>query len=243
MGVLDFIKPKSAIEKASKNLQEPYAQPDVRQGAMDKLFELGTDEAYRVLLKRFTFSAHGHTADESEKRSLVERLVATGEPVVPALKSFISGEKKNITYPIEALRGILSHEENRTFLKGVLQQYEPSDHRSTQAKATLVVALSELLDRAEVEVLVPYLDDHSDDVQFRTIAAIEHLKAKEAGDALMAVCAAEEHAPRIQRRAAQALAALEVNVRPRFDDFAPELKGEYMIDKKGRLQKKTAAGG
>lgn len=240
MGVLDFIKPKSALEKASKNLREPYAQPDVRQTAMDKLFEIGTEEAYANLLQRFSFNANGHTADEAEKRMLVERLRDTGEPVRPALEQYIATQK-TITYPIEALRGMVAAPEAKDFLKSVLQKYEPQDHRSTQAKSTLVVTLSELLDRSEADALTPYLNDHSDDVQYQTIAALEQLGNPDVGPALAAVCASDEHAPRVQRRAAAALANMEINVRSQFESFANELKGEYMIDKKGRLQKKTGA--
>lgn len=240
MGVLDFIKPKSALEKASKNLREPYAQPDVRQTAMDKLFEIGTEEAYANLLERFSFNANGHTADEAEKRMLVERLSDVGEPVRPALENYIA-TKKTITYPIEALRGMVPAPEAKDFLKSVLAKYEPQDHRSTQAKATLVVTLGEMLDRSEADVLVPYLHDHSDDVQFQTIAALEHLGNPDVAPALAEVCTSEEHAPRIQRRAAAALQTMEVSVRGKFESFASELKDEYMIDKKGRLQKKTGA--
>lgn len=239
MGVLDFIKPKSALEKASKNLREPYAQPDVRQGAMDKLLEIGTEEAYDALLQRFSFNASGHTADEAEKRMLVERLREVGEPARPAVERYISTQK-SITYPIEALRGLVSAEEAKGVLKAVLRQYEPQDHRSTQAKATLVVTLGELLDASEAEALTPYLHDHSDDVQFQTIAALEHLGNPDVASEVAQVCTSEAHAPRIQRRAAAALARLEVSVRSHFEDFAADLKDEYMMDKKGRLQKKTA---
>lgn len=241
MGVLDFIKPKSPLEKASKNLREPYAQPDVRQAAMDKLFEIGTEAAYEHLLERFSFNANGHTADEAEKRMLVERLVRVGEPALPALKKYISTQK-TISYPIRALLEIMPRDEAKAVLIEALRQYEPQDHRSTQAKATLVVTLGEILDRSEAQILTPYLDDHSDDVQFQTIAALEALHCADAGPELAEVCTSDEHAPRVQRRAAAALAHLEVNVKSRFDGFSSELKGEYMIDKKGRLQKKTAAG-
>jgi len=166
--------------------------------------------------------------------------VETKEPVVGALKRYIENEK-TITYPIRALDGILDHAEACEFLKSVLRKYEPQDHRSSQAKATLIVSLGEMLDKSEAEILCPYLDDHADDVQFQTIAALEHLGNPDVGRALARVCTSDEQAPRIQRRAAAALAELGVNVRSQFENFASELKDEYMIDKKGRLQKKTAA--
>ncbi len=238
MGLLDFLKPKSALEKAEKDLREPYAQPDVREAAMDKLFEMNTQEAYRVLMKRFGYNAHGQIADETEKRTLVDRLISVGEPALESIKATIATEKA-ITYPIRALMGILDKADAKSFLVDTLQNYEASDHRSTQAKSTIIVTLGELLDRSEYEVLIPYLHDHSDDVQFQAVVALEHLRATDARDGLVEVCTSDLHAARVQRRAAQALEQLEVSVRGRFEDFGAELRDEYLLDKKGRLARKS----
>mgnify|MGYP006270577835 CR=1 FL=1 len=239
MGVWDLFKSKPPVEKASKQLREPYAQPEARETAMNKLFEIGTDEAYDAVLKRFTFNASGQIADESEKRQLVERLAATGQAVVPALQRFIRTES-NLTFPIQALQQILPGPEVTEFLVETLQSHDPRDHRSTQAKTQLVVSLAELLPSDRAEVLVPYLHDHSDDVQFQVIVALEHLAHPPTKDALIDVCCTDEHAGRIRRRAAQALAALEWSVKHRFEDFDPELRDEWQVTKKGSLSKRTA---
>lgn len=237
MGVFDFLKPKTPLEKASKDLQEPYAQPDVRQAAMDKLFELESEEAYKVLLKRFTFNANGQIADENEKRTLVGRLAETGEPVVPELERFIKTEKA-ITFPIQALQRILPEDESRAFLLETLTEKDPQDHRSIQAKVTLLAVLAEVARPEDAETIVPYLEDHADDVQVQAIEVLQSLaNEKTSKDALVEVCCSELHAPRVRRRAASALASLQWSVKNRFDHFDPELKSEWSIDKAGRLQR------
>jgi hypothetical protein len=237
VGVFDFLKPKSALEKASKQLREPYAQPDYRQGAMDKLFEIGTDEAYRELLKRFAFNANGAIADESEKRMLVDRLVEVGEPVVQPLKDFIRNEKA-ITFPIQALERILPAEEADAFLSETLSALDPQDHRTVQPKAILLVALSERLSGEQARIFVPYLSDHSDDVQYQCIEALQRLADPGTRDALIELCTSDLNAARIRRRAAQALATLAWPVKDRYDDFDPELRAEWGLNKQGVLVKK-----
>lgn len=240
MGLLDIIKPKSPLQKAAENVREPYAQPDVRRGAMDKLFEIGTEEAYQALLRRFTINAHGQIADESEKRELVDKLVQLGTPALPALQTFIETEKKAISFPVRAVCRILDDEDAIAFLKGVLQGYEPEDHRSVHAKNTLLHTLGEMVDGSEAELFVPYLQDHDDDVQMQAIAALEHLAEDRTREALIEVCTNDAHAPRVQRRAAQALLDLGWSVRDHYADFDGELKGEYLLGKKGQLVKKRS---
>lgn len=240
MGLLDRLKPKSPLQKAAENVREPYAQPEVRRGAMDKLFEIGTDEAYEALLRRFAINAHGQIADESEKRELVDMLANVGQPVLPALQKFVETEKKSIAFPIRAICKIMDSEDAVAFLEGVLKGYEPEDHRSVAAKNILIASLGEMVDGDKAELFVPYLHDHDDDVQVQAIAVLEHLAEERTREALVEVCCGEAHAARVQRRAAQALLDLGWSVKDRYGDFHPELKDEYLLGKKGHLVKKKS---
>lgn len=237
MGILDFLKPKSPLEKNAKAVKEPYSQPEYRREAMDKLFAMGTDEAYKALLGRFTITASGQIADEQEKRELVDRLAEVGEPVLDQVKEFIRGEQ-SIVFPIQALCRILGREDARAFLIETLHRYEPLDHRSIKAKITLVTSLTDLAEPEHAEVFVPYLQDHDDDVQFNAIVALEKLANPDTCAPLAKVCCGDDHAQRIQRRAAHALADLGWNVKPFYEGFNEELKSEYLLGKKGVLVKK-----
>lgn len=239
MGLLDILKPKSPLEKASKQVLEVYAQPEYRRTAMDKLFEIGTPESYKALLMRFTINANGQIADESEKRDLVDQLVERGAEALPSIKEFIRTEKKAITFPIRALTRILSKDEAIAFLQETLQSYEPMDHRSVHAKLALVIVLGELLASEHAELFVPYLDDHSDDIQFQAVVALERLALGATKDSLIKVCQGDLHAARVKRRAAQALATLGWSVKGQYDTFDEELKAEYIVGKKGQLIAKS----
>lgn len=239
MGLGDLFKRQSPIEKLGKDLREPYAQPEVRRGAMNKLIEMGTPEAYDALLSRFTFNASGHIADEEEKRDLTDELVRIGKPMVEPIRKFVKKEKA-ISFPLRAVIKILERKEALAFMMEMLSGMEPLDHRTTQQKTHLIVALSELQGAEHAQKLVPYLDDHHDDVQFQAVEALEKLKDPATYDALAAVCTGDKHSARIMRRAAHALEVLEVDVKGRYDQFNAELKSEYQVTKKGTLAKKTA---
>jgi HEAT repeat protein len=239
MGLLDLIKPKSPLEKATKALREAYSQPEYRRQAMEKLIEIGTEEAYAALLQRFTFNSHGQIADESEKNDLVEELVNIGPPIVPALKKFIQTEKQ-IAFPIRALARLLERPELLAFLTESLQRYEPLDHRSTKAKAMLILALHDFGGSEQALVIVPYLDDHDDDVQFQAITALEKLKNESTREALIQVCCGDRHAGRIQSRAAQALCDLEWSVKGSFEQMSSEVRATFNLSKKGTLVRKGA---
>jgi hypothetical protein len=237
---MDVFKRKTPLEKAAKDLREPFAQPDVRRAAMAKLLEIASPESYEALLMRFSFNANGNIADEEEKRDLVEELVKVGEPMVDPIKRFVRKEKA-VGFPLQVLSKILDRQTYLAYLVEALRAMEPLDHRTTEAKRAIVSTLGEMGGVEEAAALVPYLGDHHDDVQSDAIEAIERLKNEATYAALIEVCCSDKHSPRIQRRAATALENLAVWVKDQFERFNAELKGEYLLGKKGTLAKKGAA--
>ncbi len=238
MALKDLFRKKSPIEKAEKDLCEPYAQPEVRRGAMSQLLEIGTDAAYRSLLKRFKFNSHGNIADESEKRDLVGHLVAVGEDAVEPIKDFVRKEKA-ILFPLRALSQIVSREEYVAFVVETLKAIDPLDHRLTESKRVLITVLGDLSAKDHLSDVLPYLGDHHDDVQVQAIEVLERFELDEPGP-LAKLCTDETHSARVQRRAAQALEHLKLNVKSAFEAFNDELKKEYTLGKKGTLVKKSA---
>ncbi len=239
MGLMDIFKKKTPIEKALKDLREAYAQSEVRRGAMASLLEMGTPEAYEALLVRFTFAANGHIADESEKRDLVQYVVDVGEPMVEPIKEFIATEKA-ITFAIRALSQLMSKEACVAFLVETLSAKEPLDHRTTDAKRALAIAIGDLGKLEDAKALVPYLEDHSDDVQINVVDAIGRLDNPETAADLAGVCCRDTHAARIQSRAAHVIMEHGWSMKHHFDKFIGEVKSEFLIDKKGMLKKKKS---
>ena len=235
VGIFDFLKPKSAVEKAAKQVREAYAQPDYRREAMQKLLKIGTEEAYDALLTRFSVKANGQIADEQEKRDLVEELVAVGEPALPSVERYIFQEKTAIAFPIRILKELVPEAVAVDKLLMALAQYEPLDHLSSNAKVALVDGLADILPKSQASVLFPYLNDHSDDVQASVIDVVENIAPEGVTEALVEICTQDQHSGRIIRRAAKALSVLETPVRAWYDKFDEELKDAWILGKKGQL--------
>lgn len=240
MALKDLLRRKSPVEKASKDLREAFAQPDVRRAAWATLLDIGTEEAYDELLRRFTFNANGNIADESEKRDLTADIVHVGEEMIGALKRYIAKEKALI-FPIRAMSQLLSREDCLAFLIETLGHKEPLDHRSTEAKRALIIAIGDTGGPEHAAALVPYLEDHHDDVQTQAIEAIERLSTPETIEALAEVCCRDTHSGRVQTRAALALINLEYSAKKTYARFQPEVKSEFVLGKKGQLVRKSGA--
>jgi HEAT repeat protein len=239
MGLLDLVQRKTPVERAKKQLLEPYAQPEVRRGAVDKLFDIGTPEAYGALVQRFTFSANGQISDEAEKRELLERLTLVGAPVVAPLKAFVRGGK-SITFALRALLEILDPQEGLAFCLETLESHPAGDHRTSQAKMALVTTIADVGNADSAVRLLPYLHDHADDVQFQTVLALEQIGDERICKGVCDVCTSDLHASRVLRRAAELLAKKEWVVRDDFPRFVDELRETYGVSKTGHLVPRSA---
>ena len=235
VSLLDLLKPKSPLEKARKQVREAYAQPEYRREAMDKLLEIGSEEAITALLGRFTVNASGQIADEDEKRDLVEMLVDAKDKTLEPLKTFIRTQKKFLAFPIRAYVRMVDRAEARAFLRETLAQYEPLDHRSTHAKAILLTSLADLGGEETAETIAPYVADHDDDVQYVAVESLERLGNRQLASQLTDVCTSDDHSARVKRRAADALCKLGWSVKPAYSRFDAELKSAYILGKKGQL--------
>ena len=242
MGFLDGIfggdKPNDKnIAKLVVRVKERYAQPEYRREAMEKLLEWATPESITGALQRFTVVAQSPHWDEEEKRWLVDELAQLGAPAREALKKFLSREN-NIAFAARALQKLDKPDEYVEDLIQVLRAHPPEDYRSTQGKTELIACLAELNDARVVEVLVPYLDDHGDDVQCAVVDAIERLwpKAAPADGALhrlQAMVADDARSARVLRHTASAMQRLGMPI-DATKPLAPAVAEDFVV-KEGKL--------
>jgi hypothetical protein len=215
MGLFDIFKAKpskDAILGQVRKAKEVYAQPEYRRMAMEKLLKWGDDESISGLLERFCVVVQSPHWDEDEKRWLVEELVKLGQPVLPLLREFIL-KKNEVNHALLAYRNIVNDDQAyQVFLIEALQARPPSDHRSVQGKQELIALLGEFTAASLADLLLPYLDDHSDDVQCAAIDALasssdEAVKAK-----LISMLASEIHSARVLRKAARVVCDQKMSV-------------------------------
>jgi hypothetical protein len=186
MGFLDALfggdkSGQKAVDKLMLRLKERYAQPEYRREAMDKLLAMGSPEAYAAVLKRFTVVVQSPHWDEEEKRWLCDELGTRGEPAREAVRAFLAVED-HVAFAAKTLRKLSpSSEVWLADLVAALQKRPPEDHRTTQGKAELINQLKDNGDHTIVLPVLPYVDDHADEVQLAAWDCLEH-HAPESGD-------------------------------------------------------------
>lgn len=252
MGLLDFFSKgplsEKKIAKIAKLACNPFAQPDIRMREMHRLLEDGSDLAYRGLLKRFSSNASGAIADEDEKKFLEDAVVDVGEPIVVPLKDYIRMEKQ-LSYALRALKRILGTQEAVPYFLEVLHKHGTESYRSTDAKLQLVWQLAEdLYEEGVFSSLVPFLQDHSDDVRWAVMDLLERVVdekdiswagVEESQRLLGELITVEEASPRILQRACKILHEREWAIPQDADSLVPDLAESYFLDKKRFVRKRA----
>ncbi len=213
MGLLDFFKngpSPDAIASQVRKAKEHYAQPDYRRMAMDKLLKWDTDESIKGLLERFTVVVQSPHWDEEEKCWLVDEIVQKGERMIPILREFLL-EKNEVNHALIALKKLVPDTKAYSnLLIEALNKRPPSDHRSVQAKREIIAAISDLEDRAMDALLVPYIEDHSDDVQCLTIEILGKSQDQSIEHKLIELLKSDVHSARVVRMSAKVIADKKV---------------------------------
>ena len=239
VGLFDLIKPndKKKIEGLVKKVKEPYAQPEVRREAMEGLFKMGTDDALRGVLKRFTFVCQSLHWDGEEKRWLIDELARTGTPAVQPVKDFIH-QDDNVVLAIRALEKLLDAQQVTETLISALQARAPDAYRATQAKLEIIDHLGSgpVSDRAW-EAVQPYLEDHSDDVRAKVLEVVEGWSLEAAAAQVARLLLDDTLSARVHRQAAQCLCALKARLSP-APVLPPAAQEDYTVDGDGQVIRK-----
>lgn len=231
MGLLDFFKSgpsKNAILGQVRKAKEIYAQPEYRRMAMEKLLKWGTDESIRGLLERFSVVVQSPHWDEDEKRWLMEELVKLDSKALPILKEFIMN-KNEVNYALMAYRKIIKDDHQyKDLLVEALKHRPPSDHRSVMGKQEIIASLSEFEPDYYRAIILPYLFDHSDDVQCAVIDALAKSNDFEVKEELIKLLSSEEHSARVLRAVAQLISQQGIAMEPNTE-LADAVREDFTI--------------
>lgn len=244
MGFLDGLfggdKPNQKnIDKLVLRVKERYAQPEYRREAMERLLAWNTPESIFAVLARFTVVAQSPHWDEEEKRWLVDELADKGAPAREALKKFLSKEN-HVAFAARALQKMGTKEEYVNDLVAALRARPPDDYRSTQGKTELVASLAETDEVSVVDALLPYVDDHGDDVQCAVVDALGRLWPKITDPAtasatakLQAVITDDARSARVLRHTATTMQKLGLPI-DATKPLAPAVAEDFLV-KDGKL--------
>jgi hypothetical protein len=213
------------IAKQVTHLKEQYAKPEYRQMAMDKLLEWGTRECLVGLLNRFKVVVQSPHWDEEEKRWVVNEMAQLGDPAKDVLREFVIAENE-VTYAITALSRLCSQAELIEILKTALLARSPEDHRSSESKMELIAALEEHEPADLSKLLIPYLDDHHDDVKCITLDVLAQKQETLAYPKMISMLAEDFHSAGVLRHTASKVCELNLEL-PEDFKLAPEVEEDF----------------
>lgn len=223
------------MARARKKVRQPHGDASVRMGAAEKLYSMGTPEALRALLDRFTIAVSPSVEDEQEKQEVCDWLVAAGAASVAPLEDFLKTER-NVYWPLVALRRILPRSRYADRIAELLNHFWENPPASPEPLVQLIRAVEDVEHEEMAGIVGRFLDDMDDDV---VLAAADFFFARpeEVGRELVLKCYVEiEDRARVRAGILDGLARHGWSVtgfRPAVEESLPE---GYSLTRGGRVR-------
>lgn len=223
------------LGRLRKKLTQRFGQPEDRERAALQLADIGTDDAVRILLQRFTFTTEKATADQDEKHLIVELLEDIGEKAAPVVREYIE-KQIEVAWAVRALRKMQSSEEVNGFIFDYLDGATSEDEEPRKL-AEMIKALRKVQDARTVKVVAPLLEDYDDEVRFAAIETLQDAGQAEAREPMLErLVSDEEDSMRVKLRILEALESNGWEVkgyRKAVEEMLPE--GWY-LDRAGHIK-------
>lgn len=238
MDLLGFLRPspERQIQKLRKKVKEPHGDPSVRQGAAQKLADMGTPAAIRALLDRFTINVSPSVQDEREKEEVFNWLVAMGRPVVPPLIDFLKRERA-VYWPTRALCEILNEDEQTEELRKLLLYLWEHPPATAVPKAQLIRSLGTLDSESLRDAVRRFLDDEDDDVRLAAVQFLMERPEEDGREDVLQCYLNSEDRPRIRSQILELFVEKGWSVRgfrPAVEESLPE---SFSLTREGRLRR------
>lgn len=203
-----FSKEKS-FNKLVERATNPLTQSVDRWGALEKLRDMGDEEAIFGLCKRFSITADKSIDDQQEKDWTVSTLVTLGQDrALAPLRRYMKGAKQ-LGYPLRVLRQLTTEDKIIEVIDELLASEEPGYVRDPKRRIDIIEWLGEWDASPKVVVprVLPYVEDFDENVRFKSVETISHKADATAAETICrAMVRSEEESKRFQVRCADLLA-------------------------------------
>ncbi|MFN0062213.1 MAG: HEAT repeat domain-containing protein [Myxococcaceae bacterium] len=241
MGLLDLVFGNAAKKSARlrAKVTQKYGDPTTRQKAITQLGEMKTAEAAAVLLQRFTISVEPQTTDADEKEEVFELLKDMGQTSAPAVRAFLRKSEQASSWALRLLDTLLPTTESTQVALDELSHLASGYTRNPEKKLVLIHFVQARTDPRIPDALLPFLDDHADDVKIAALSALGPLKHAPAREPILALLTNTETARRVQVAAVAALQASGFAVQGYRERVEALLQDPFFVDRSGLVQKRA----
>jgi HEAT repeat protein len=227
------------IRRAVKQVMQTHGDAGTRVGAMERLASWRTPEAAAALLRRFTINTAQASMDLDEKKYTVRLLIDMGEVAVKPILDYVRTQPE-VTYPIQALKGIYPSDRFHAALLDILNEFSTAYTRWPQAKAVLIAYLSGDAFERVAETVIQFLEDDDDDV---CIAAVDYLAGN--GDEtirekLIETFLAAEARPRVRGRILDHFCEQEWTVKGFRKKMEEVIEPPFYLTSRGMVKRKSS---
>jgi hypothetical protein len=187
------------IHRAVKQVTQLHGEAATRVAAMERLASWRTPEAAAALLRRFTVQTPQASMDLEEKQYAVKLLIEMGRVTVEPILNYLRTEP-DVTYPIQALKGIFPLEEFYKALVEILSGFSTGYTRWPEAKTELIKYIPDEAFPHVVDTLTHFLEDEDDDVCIAAIDCLAHNGDESIREKLLQLFLEAESRPRVRGR-------------------------------------------
>jgi hypothetical protein len=240
MGILELIGFGPKLQRLQKKMMEKFGPPENRQGAIEELGAMRTEEAVGALLMRYTFRVDPGITDDEEKARVLALIVQAGQTALPAVKKFIR-ERDEISWPLRALSDLLPEAEVVKFLVEVAHKVGSEYSRVPEKKVLLLHALMTHKAPEITPAVLPFLDDMDDEVQIAAAEVIARQQDAGGREPLIQhfLKAHDNSNARVREALAGLLAESPWDVKGYTPKVEAALPPAYKLDSKGKVQHKA----
>jgi len=243
MGLLDFFGGGTPADKAQRlkaKATQKYGDAATRQKALQQLIDLKHADAVPVLMNRFTFVVDPQTTDVEEKQHVFEAIAALEQDAVAPVRAFLTRSDTASSWAVKILDAILEREEMLKVVKEELERLGANYTRDPEKKEVLIHFIAEKQDMQSGAVLVPFLNDMSDDVKMAALRTLSIVKYEPARETVLTLLTTEETAKRVQTQCISTLLETGFTVQGFREKVEAKLAGDksLFVDKSGALKKR-----
>ncbi len=241
MGLLNLFGGGTPAEKAQKlksKATQKYGDPATRQKALQQLSEIKHADAVPVLLQRFTFVVEPQTTDAEEKQHVFDAICDLEKDAVEPVRSFLTRSDTASSWALRILDAVLTPDEVMQIVTEELKRLGAEYTRDPEKKEVLLRFVEGKQDDRVGPVLVPFLNDMSDDVKMAALKTLASLKYAPAKDVLLELLVTEETAKRVQTACVQTLVETGFEVQGFREKVEKRLPEGYVVDKSGLVKKR-----
>ena len=244
MGLFDFLggnsekRREKTISKAGQRLRNPHGQTQERVRYIEVLRDIGSPEAVKALLGRFTMRTPGSIVDEDEKRAVYEALLHLGGICEEPIVEFIHSDP-NIYWPLRALTEIGGDGKAVEVLLSGLDASEHGYNVDMDRREQLVSNLREYLSiEAAFDRLMQMTRDESVEIRILAVDGLTDSDDSRVPEVLMERLEAEDETQRVKSTIVDIMADRHLDMSSFRARLTPQLPEEFFLDGTGCVQRR-----